>query len=82
MMTADHEPLGETAPPVTWNPLVSSSIAKVNMAAIALPALSIIPVPLLDRSKPLTLNDSPAIGLSVIVVTVRFVGERTIIVFI
>ena len=70
-------PFGFTTPPVAWNPESVPSIENVRDEGKAAPVRSIIPVPLLDSNVPLTLNDSPAIGLSVTGEIVRLVGERT-----
>ena len=77
VITALQVPFGLTTPPVAWKPESVPSIENVSEEGKAAPVLSIIPVPLLESKVPLTLNDSPATGFSVIGEIVRFVGERT-----
>ena len=63
---AAHDPLASTVPPVTENEFVSPSIAKFRVGFRAFPALSTIPLPLLEVSVPLISRNSPAAGFDVI----------------
>ena len=84
-MSADHEPLGATCacPPCEIvKVLLWPSIENVKVGNSVLPLRSIIPLPLLDVSIPLTVKDSPAAGLAIIGSTVKLVGDLTVMVVI
>jgi hypothetical protein len=81
-MSADHEPLGATDPPVTVKVLLCPSMENVKDGERVLPSRSVIPLPLLEVSMPLTVNDSPAAGLSVIESRDILVGDLTVMVVI
>jgi len=62
--------------------LLWPSIENVKVGKSVLPLRSIIPLPLLDVSMPLTVKDSPAAGLAIIGSMVKFVGDLTVMVVI
>ena len=53
---------------------------EVSEGESVLPLRSVMPLPLLEVRLPVTVNDSPAAGLSVIVSRFRLVGDLTVIV--
>ena len=77
-----QEPLGVkcACPCGTVKVLLCPSIENVSDRARLLPSRSVMPLPLLEVSVPLTENESPAAGLSVIGSTVRMVGDLTVMV--
>ena len=77
---AVQEPSNSTLLLITVNVSSSPSIAKIRLGAKVFPCLSIIALPLLEVKVPLTLNNSPAAGLSVMLSTVINVDDRTVIV--
>ena len=79
-ISALQEPFGETAPPVMVNVLLWPSMLNVSAGERVLPSRSVIPLPLLDVSMPLTVKNSPAAGLSVIGSRVRLVGDLMVMV--
>ena len=80
LIFADQEPSISTELLITVNVSSSPSILKIKLGANVFPWRSIMELPLFEVKVPVTLNDSPAAGLSVILSTVINVGERTVIV--